>query len=60
MDTIDEKYALLGLTEDSRTKLSQLAKLASPPSANQRRIVVETVVIREGDRVVVGREEHSG
>lgn len=59
MDTIDEKYALLGLTEDSRARLSQLAKLASPPPANHRRIVVETVVIREGDRVVVGREERS-
>lgn len=59
MNNIEEKYTLFGLTEDSRARLTQLAQLASPPIPNEHRIVVETVVVQDGDRIVVEREERS-
>ncbi|MBO3707758.1 MAG: hypothetical protein J5X21_15345 [Candidatus Accumulibacter sp.] len=59
MTDIEQKYSLFGLTEDTRTKLVQLTKLASLSTVQQRRVVVETVVVQDGNRMVIDKEERS-
>ncbi|HAP38969.1 MAG TPA: hypothetical protein DCQ94_04330 [Nitrospira sp.] len=59
MTDIEQKYSQFGLTEDTRTKLVQLTKLASLSTVQQRRIVVETVVVQDGNRMVIDKEERS-
>lgn len=59
MTEIEKKYSLFGLTEDTRTKLVQLTTLASLLTVQRRRIVVETVVVRDGNRMVIDKEERS-
>jgi hypothetical protein len=58
MENIDEAYALLGLTTDVRARLVHLATMAQGTSVERSRIVVETVVVDNGDRKVIEREEH--
>ncbi len=59
MDNIDDTYALLGLTEEIRDRLVNLANLGRPSTAELSRVVVETVVIEDGARKVIEREERS-
>ncbi len=59
MDDLDTRYALFGLTEDDRRRLTELTQLASPPNVSLRRIVVETVIVQDGDCTVIEREERS-
>ena len=59
MNDIETQYAFFGLTEDNRRRLMQLTQLASPPDANALRIVVETVIVQDGDRTVIEREERN-
>ena len=57
MDNIDDTYALLGLTDEVRARLVHLTNLGQPSTAERSRIVVETVVIEDGARKVIEREE---
>lgn len=59
MNDIESRYALLGLTEDNRRRLTHLTELALPLDATKHRIVVETVIIQDGNRTVIEREERS-
>jgi hypothetical protein len=59
MDDIESKYALLGLTDEARARLVQLGLMAKLPQEERRRIVIETVIVQDGDRTVVEREERS-
>lgn len=59
MTDIEETYALLGLTEDKRSQLVQLAQLASLSTVKLHCVVVETVVVHDGDRVVIEKEERN-
>lgn len=59
MIDIEQKYSLFHLTEDTRTRIVQLAKLASLSTVQQRRMVVETVVVQDGKRMVIDKEERS-
>ena len=60
MQTIEDTYALLGLTEEVRAQLTELTKLAQGASLQRQRIVVETVVIEDGARKIIDREERGG
>jgi len=55
----EEKYVLLGLTEDKRSQLVHLAQLALLSTVKTNRVIVETVVVHDGDRVVIAKEERS-
>lgn len=59
MNDIESQYALFGLTEDNRRRLTQLMQLAAPPDPSAHRIVVETVIVQDGARTVIEREERS-
>ena len=60
MHTIDDTYALLGLTAEVRAQLTELTKLAQGTSLERPRIVVETVVVEDGARKIIDREERGG
>ena len=60
MNSIEDTYALLGLTEDVRSRIVQLTQLAQGSSVERQRIVVETVVVKDGARKVIEREERGG
>lgn len=59
MNNIDDTYALLGLTDEVRARFVHLTNLGQPNAAQRSRIVVETVVIEDGARKVIEREERS-
>lgn len=59
MDDIESKYVLLGLTEEARTRLAQLGCMTDRPQEKRARIIVETVVVQDGERIVIEREERS-
>jgi hypothetical protein len=59
MNDIETRYALFNLTEDNRRRLMQLLQLAAPPDPSEHRIVVETVIVHDGARTVIEREERS-
>lgn len=59
MTDLEKKYSLFGLTENTQTRLTQLASLGSLSTIQQRRIVVETVVVQDGNRIVIDKEERS-
>jgi hypothetical protein len=59
MNDIETRYALFGLTEDDRHRITQLTQLASSRDAKPQRIVVETVILQDGDRTLIEREERS-
>ena len=59
MDDIEGKYALLGLTEETRACLMELRRMNDQPQRLHTRLVVETVVLQDGQKTVIEREERS-
>ena len=57
MDTFAEKFLLLGLTEEQRAALSCLATLSSAKASHRLPLEVETVIIKNGRRTTINREE---
>ena len=60
MNDTEDKYALFGLTEEVRKRLVQLADLRPPPEPDARRLIVETVIVHDGARTTIRREEQGG
>ena len=60
MNDVEEKYALFGLTKEVRDRLVKLSELQTPLESPSRRLVVETVVIQDGARTVIRKEETLG
>ena len=60
MDDLEVKYALFGLTEEARQRLVQLAQFQRTGDDRMHRVVVETVIVQDGNRRVIDREERSG
>jgi len=59
VNEIETKYALFGLTEDVRHRLIQLTQLSSQQRGNERLVIVETVIVQDGERTVIDREEQN-
>lgn len=57
MDEIEKQYECFWLNVDLRDHLLQLASDHFPLCQPQRRLVVETLVISNGERTVVDTEE---
>lgn len=57
MEDIAAKLELLGLTDSGRQAILGLARLGGDPSRSLHPVLVETVIISEGHRDVVKREE---
>ena len=56
MNSFEAGFALLGLSEERRQHLASLAALANPSQANLRAVVIETVIVSNGQREVTARE----
>jgi hypothetical protein len=57
MPDIEGKYELFQLNNELREHLRQLSDSHFPFSTSRNRIVVETVVVENGERTIVRKEE---
>ena len=57
MSDLASKLQLLGLTDEHRLKLGELARLSDIATTQSLSFVVETVIVSEGQREVIHREE---
>jgi hypothetical protein len=60
MNDLEFKYAQFGLSEEMRKRFVELAQLQTFGKDIANRVIVETVVVQQGDRTVVNREERGG
>ncbi|MBK9948791.1 MAG: hypothetical protein IPP12_16610 [Nitrospira sp.] len=60
MNDIAGKYAKFGLTAEVRHQLVQLSTLRPPTDGATPRLLVETVIIQDGNRTIVNKEERGG
>lgn len=59
MNDIEAKFALFGLTEDVRRRLVHLEQLSLQPKDNDCFVVVETVIVQDGKRTIIGRDKQN-